>query len=65
MKRKHIFIIALSLIVGAVIIISISIISQCFYTVDPIEQAVVSRFGEYHKTRSPGIYIKKKSESKL
>ena len=58
MKRKYILIISLALIIGIVLTITISIISQCFYRVSPSEQAVVLRFGEYHKTTSPGFYFK-------
>lgn len=34
------------------------IVFQSFYTVDEQERAVVLRFGEYHKTESPGLRFK-------
>jgi membrane protease subunit HflK len=42
----------------AVILVAGYVIFQSFYTVDEQERAVVLRFGEYHKTESPGLRFK-------
>ncbi len=42
---------------GAIIVLGY-IVFQSFYTVDEQERAVVLRFGEYHRTETPGLRFK-------
>jgi membrane protease subunit HflK len=43
---------------GAAVLLSLSTLAATFYTVQPSEEVVITRFGKYERTTGPGLHFK-------